>query len=130
MEQELILWKDETDKLLTSKKNERKDTFVKIIDEKAVITTDTGKLQKPIWKILKAVFLKSEKLEVLEKFRHIIYQTKWSKYKQQTDWIDKSLPINKFPWLNRYTAKFYQAFKATQISTPLIWFHVSYSPII
>lgn len=71
MKQELILWKDEADKLLTSKKNERKDTFIKIIDGKAVITTDIGKLQKPIWKVLKPVFLKSEKLEVLEEFTGI-----------------------------------------------------------
>lgn len=32
----------------TSKKNERKDTFIKITDGKAVITTNIGKLQKPI----------------------------------------------------------------------------------
>lgn len=56
---------------LTSKKNERKDTFIKITDGKAVITTDIDKLQKPIWKVLKPVFLKSEKLEVLEEFTDI-----------------------------------------------------------
>lgn len=83
MEQELILWKDEADKPLTSKKNERKDTFIKIIDEKAVIITDIDKLQKPIWKVLKPVFLKKWKTGSIGKIhRHIIYQSKWDKYKQ------------------------------------------------
>lgn len=105
-----------------------KNIFIKIIDGKAVITTDTRKLQKPTWKILKPIFLKSEKLEVLEKFTDILStKTKWSKYKQQTDWINKSPPKNKFLWLDRYTAKFYRAFKATQISAPLILSHEVWS---
>lgn len=111
---------------LTSKKNERKDTFIKITDGKAVITTDIDKLQKPIWKVLKPAFLKVKNWKYW-KNSQTSTKTKWSKYKQQTDWINKSLPINKFPWLDRYTAKFYQAFETTQISMPFILFHEVWS---